>query len=330
MPPVGVPPPAGFHTNTMGECTTLNSGWKGDEYCMLPPPSDEGFQIHFGPTNYQNPDPQFVLQPGEEWVHTFTTTSPNDKDIQFYVRQYRMRPGAHHTIVRDTSTGRRLSGSDINQDQPVGGIVAPENADVGIPLSAHAPISTDHHAINTGTDPLLQEVWVNFWYVDPAKVKETTKLLYDPGSVSSTVAPGQDVVLGPWQCDIQGSGRVLNMFGHVHANDVRFTAWRTRNGQRQQIYEAYNWQEPLWTEFTSTVTNPPANPTTKTGGGWSGILDVQQGDTLEWECEEKNTQTSTLTFTNQTYKGWMCIIIGELVGTTCKTRLPFAIDPSAE
>jgi hypothetical protein len=67
-----------------------------------------------------------------------------------------------------------------------------------------------------------------------------------------------------------------------------------------------------------------------TGGGWTGILDLQQGDTLEWECREVNKQSTTLTFTNQTYNGWMCIIIGELVGTTCKTRLPFAIDPSAE
>jgi hypothetical protein len=327
MAVVGVPPPDGFRPNAMNECN-LNSGWKGDEYCILPPPPDKGFQLHFGPSNYQNPEPQYLLQPGQEWVHTFTTQSANDKDIKFYVRQYRMRPGAHHTIVRDTSTGRRLSGSDVNQDHPVGGIVAPENADVGIPLAAHAPISTDHHAINTGTTPLLQEVWVNFWYVDPAKVKETTTLLYDPGSVTDTIPPGQDKVLGPWHCDVQGPGRLLNMFGHVHANDVRFTAWRTRGGKKDLIYEAYKWEEPLWTEFTSTVTNPLPDQTKQNGGGWSGILDLQKGDTLDWECREVNTQQSTLYFVNETYKGWMCIIIGELVGTSCKSRGNFVIDPN--
>jgi hypothetical protein len=99
--PAGVPPPEGFHANAMNECN-LHSGWPGDEYCILPPPPDKGFQLHLGPSNYQNPEAEYLLQPGEEWVHRFTSTSANDKDIKFYVRQYRMRPGAHHTIVRDT------------------------------------------------------------------------------------------------------------------------------------------------------------------------------------------------------------------------------------
>ena len=167
--PKGVAPPEGFKANAMNECG-LHTKWKGDEFCILPPPPDKGFQLHIGPSNYDNPEPQYLLQPGQENVRNYLQQSANDKNIQFYVRQYRMRPGAHHTIVRDTSTGRRLSGADVNQDHPTGGLIAPENADIGIPLSAHAPISTDHHAINTTEEPLLQEVWVNFWYVDPAKV----------------------------------------------------------------------------------------------------------------------------------------------------------------
>jgi hypothetical protein len=328
--PAGIAPPEGFKANAMDECG-LKTGWPGDEYCILPPPPDKGFQIHFGPTSYTNPEATFVLQPGQEWVHTFSVTAPIDHDIQFYVRQYRMRPGAHHTIVRDTSTGRRLSGSDINQDHPVGGITAPENAGVGIPLTAHAPITTDHHAINTTDKALLQEVWVNFWYVDPAKVTETTTLLYDPGSLTDTVEPHQDVVMGPWECDIQSPGRLISMFGHVHANDVRFSAWRTRAGKRDLIYESYHWEDPLWLEFTSLAKNNAPDPTTQTDGGWSGILDLQPGDTIGWECHEINQQETPLRFTNQTYQGWMCIIIGELVGTKCMSRLsgiPF--DPSNE
>lgn len=76
------------------------------------------------------------------------------------------------------------------------------------------------------------------------------------------------------------------------------------------------------------MTNSPPDPTTQTGGGWSGILDLKQGDTLEWECNEVNKQSTTLYFTNQTYKGWMCIIIGELVGTSCKSRSGIVINPS--
>src|SRR5262245_54858629 len=46
-PIIGVPPPEGFHPNAMNECN-LNSGWKGDEYCIKPPPADKGFQLHLG------------------------------------------------------------------------------------------------------------------------------------------------------------------------------------------------------------------------------------------------------------------------------------------
>jgi hypothetical protein len=326
----GIAPPAGFKAGAMNECD-LHSGWAGDEYCILPPPPDKGFQLHFGPSNYQNPEPEYVLQPGQENVQKYTATSANDKDIKFYIRQYRMRPGAHHTIVRDTSTGRRLSGADVNQDHPVGGIIAPENADVGIPLAAHAPISTDHHAINTTDKPLLQEVWVNFWYVDPETAKETTTLLYDPGAVDVKIAPHADVVLGPYDCDIATPGRLINMFGHVHANNVRFSAWRTRGGKRDQIYESYHWEEPLWLEFTSLAKNKAADPNALIDGGWTGIVDLQPGDTISWECHEVNQQNTELKFTNQTYAGWMCIIIGELVGTKCMTRLKgVPINPSIE
>ena len=326
----GIPPPEGFTANAMDECG-LHTKWRGDEYCILPPPKDKGFQLHIGPSDYDNPEAVYVLQPGQETTQTYTATSANDKDIDFYVRQYRMRPGAHHTIVRDTSTGRRLSGSDVNQDHPVGGITAPENAGIGIPLAAHSPISVDHHAINTTEEPLLQEVWVNFWYVDPSKVTETTNLLYDPGDITTAVAPGADVIVGPYECDITSPGRLISMFGHVHANDVRFSAWRTRDGKRDLIYESYHWEEPLWLEYTSLANNPSVDATKQIDGGWTGILDLLPGDTLAWECHEVNQQDSTLRFTNETYTGMMCIIIGDLVGTKCMSRNPgFVFDPGAQ
>jgi hypothetical protein len=327
--PQGIAPPDGFKANAMNECG-LHTKWKGDEFCILPPPADKGFQMHLGPTNYDNPEATWILQPGQENVHTYAATSANDKDIYFYVRQYRMRPGAHHTIVRDLKTGRRLSGSDVNQDHPVGGITAPENAGIGIPLAAHSSLSTDHHAINTTQQALLQEIWVNFWYVDPTKVTEATNLLYDPGSVSATVAPHADVVLGPYTCDIKTPGRLISMFGHVHASNVRFSAWRTRGAQKDLIYESYHWEDPLWLEFTSLAKNNAPDPTQQFDGGWTGMLALQAGDTITWECHEVNQQDSTLTFTNQTYKGEMCIIIGDLVETKCVSRSGVFIDPSAE
>jgi hypothetical protein len=188
----------------------------------------------------------------------------------------------------------------------------------------------DHHAINSTDKALLQEVWVNFWYVDPAKVTETTNLLYDPGAIDATVAPHADVVVGPYECDINQPGRLISMFGHVHANDVRFSAWRTRAGKKELIYESYKWEEPLWLEFTSLAKNPPLDPMGMQDGGWSGVLDLQPGDTLGWECHEVNQQDTALRFTNETYEGMMCIIIGDLVGTKCMSRTGIMVDPNLE
>ena len=147
--------------------------------------------------NYDNPEAEYVLQPGEENVRTYRHVGQRQETSTSTCASTACAPARITRSCATLRTGRRLSGSDVNQDHPVGGITAPENAGIGIPLAAHAPLSTDHHAINTTDQPLLQEVWVNFWYVDPSKVKETTNLLYDPGCVSTTIAPHADVVHRP-------------------------------------------------------------------------------------------------------------------------------------
>lgn len=300
----------------LDECG-LDTGYPGDEFCILPPPADQGFQVHMGPDSYEEPDAIYMLEPGEEATRDFFDVSGNDEDVYFYFRQYRMRPGAHHTILRDESNGRRLSGSNNNQDHPVGGVVAPENQGVGIPLAANTTISFNHHAINVTDESLLQEDWTNFWYKDPDEVTEVTTLLYDPGNRQATVAAGADVVLGPYTCDIQSSGRLISFWGHRHANNVRFSAWRLRDGEYMQFYESYSWEEILWLEFTSLAENPVADRPKQQPGGHTGVLDLEPGDQLVHECHVINQTDNVLRFTNETYDGTMCIMIGDLVGTSC-------------
>jgi len=137
-------------------------------------------------------------------------------------------------------------------------------------------------------------------------------------------------VLGPYECDIKQAGRMISMFGHVHASNVRFSAWRTRAGKREPIYDSYHWEEPLWLEFTSLAKNPPSDAQKLVSGGWTGVLDLQPGDTIGWECHEVNQQDTTLRFSNQTYAGVMCIIIGDLVGTKCQSRSGMTFNPNLE
>jgi hypothetical protein len=313
----------------MDECD-LETSYAGDEFCILPPPADKGFQLHIGPEDYANPDAKYLLQPGEEVTSNFSATSTNDEKVFFYFRQFRMRPGAHHNIITTrgasdaagTDGGRRIGTVNaLVEDNPKGNIIAPENQGVGIPLEAHSDINVSLHSINSTDKPLLREIWVNFWYRDPSEVTEPTEELFQAGGREGTrfaIGPREDTVLGPFRCNIEGDGRMLWFYGHRHANNVRFSAWRIRGDQKDLFYEAYDWEETLVLEYASTVENPMADRETQIEGGWSGILDVKQGDQLEWECHVINKTDGTLRFTNNTFTGEMCIMDAELVGANCR------------
>ena len=326
-PPATIDPPATGQL-AMDECGL--TGNMGDEYCINPPPAGEGFQLHIGPADRANPGPQYTLEPGEERTDSFSTISGNTTDVYFYRRQFRMRPGAHHNIITATGgtgidLGHRIGTvNSLSEDSPKGGMTAPENLGVGIPLAAKSPINVSLHSINTTDQPLIREIWVNFWYKPAAEVTEPVEEMFQTGSTTFAIQPGQDTILGPFNCTLDGDGRMLWMYGHRHASTRRFSTWRVRGGQRDLIYEAYNWEEPLVLEYATTVTNNTMpNEATGVEGGWNGILDLKAGDQLEWECHVVNESGGVLRFTNNTYTGEMCIVDAELVGTNCGVGLPF-------
>jgi hypothetical protein len=326
----GAPPAA----PAMDECG-LNTKYDGDEYCILPPPPDKGFQLHIGPSNYDNPEPEYLLEPGQEDTSGFSGVSSNTTPIYFYYRQFRMRPGAHHNIITTTADeemrfgmGSRIGTTNhLAEDSPKHGVIAPENEGVGIPLAPNSPIGVSLHSINVTERPQLREMWVNFWYRDPELVKEPVEQLFAGGDPSFEIQPGEDTVLGPYRCEATGSGRMLWFYGHRHANNVRFSAWRIRGGVRELFYEAYDWEEPLVLEFSSTVTNATPDRGRQIEGGWSGILDIEAGDQLEWECHVVNKTDAALRFSNNTYTGEMCIIDAELVGANCRSQRESAPEP---
>jgi hypothetical protein len=135
--------------------------------------------------------------------------------------------------------------------------------------------------------------------------------------MSFQIQPKEDKLLGPFKCDIEGDGRMLWFYGHRHANNVRFSAWRTREGKRELFYEGLNWEEPLVLEYSSTVMNTVPDRDKNIEGGWSGVLDMKTGDSVEWECHVINRTDGVLKFTNNTFTGEMCIMDAELVGANC-------------
>lgn len=314
-------------TVAMDECG-LNTGWGGDEYCILPPPPDQGFQVHIGPSDYANPEPEYVLQPNDEVASVFPAVSGNVDPVYFYYRQFRMRPGTHHNIVGTADTepfdlGRRLAITNhLSEDNPKGGIIPPENAGVGIPLAPATELVVDIHSFNVSDKPMLREAWVNFWYRDPSEVTEPVVEIAQPGDTLFAIEPRADTMLGPFRCEVTGNGRMLWMYGHRHANNVRFSTWRIRGDSRLLIYEAYDWEETLLLEFASTVENPAPDRARGIEGGYSGVLDLQAGDMLEWECHVINKTDGFLRFTNENFTGEMCILDAELVGADCVLPAP--------
>jgi hypothetical protein len=106
------------------------------------------------------------------------------------------------------------------------------------------------------------------------------------------------------------------VYGHVHAHNQRFSVWRTRGSDKMLIHEAYDWEHPNISEYSSTVMNPALNPTGKTDGGFTGIVDLQANDTVEFECEILNDTQKTFVGLNEAEDDEMCIMIGDTVGTT--------------
>jgi hypothetical protein len=299
----------------MDECG-LHTKYPGDEYCINPPPADKGFQFHIGPSDYDNPEPEYVLQPGEENVVTMNGVSGNKTDVYYYYRQYRMRPGSHHVIL--TTNGRRIGGTqNLSKDNPDNGIIPPENADVGMPLAANSPISANMHFYNFGEKPIIRELWVNYWYKDASTVKRPATEVWSPTGVDAAVAHSH-VVVGA-SCSVPGDGRLLTLYGHRHMNNVRFSVWRNRGGMKDLILEDYDPMHPAVFEYNSLTTNPKPDAASKTAGGWSGILDLKAGDTIDFECEIVNMTDKNFHGANEADDDEMCIITGDAVGVTLPT-----------
>jgi hypothetical protein len=302
----------------LDECG-LNTRWNGDELCILPPPPDKGFQVHIGPSNYDNPEPQYVLEPGQEVTENWPAMSGNTSNILYYWRQYRMRPGSHHMIVTAGGGfgGRRLGGSqNPAKDNPDRGVIAPENMGVGMELAARSSLNVSLHYLNYTEQPIIKEVWVNFWYRDAADVTEPSLEVFSMSPMS--LQPGQHVII-EGTCPMTSAGRILTLYGHVHANNQRFSAWRVRGQQRDLLMESFDWEHPLVVEYSSVVTNTPSNPATKTAGGFNGPVDIQVGDQIYFECDIINNTSSVFRGANEAKDDEMCILVGDSVGAKVPT-----------
>jgi hypothetical protein len=314
-------------------CEPLNSGYPGDERCILPPPADKGLHFHVGPKNYTDPAElaKFEVPAGGEITECYYMMSPNAEVFNFFEQHYRMRQGSHHLIISMGPAGETreegwapcetgqgylpIGGSQEGVGEfPTDGIVAPEDADLFRPLAANVPLEFELHFVNATAGPILREAWVNLAKKEVVEGDRILGGVFLIGREGLQVNPFSKKTLTYQSAPAAEPTRVVSLYGHRHAYTDRFTVWANRGGVRELIYEDYDWKEPTELSYNSVIKNKAPDPVGKRAGGVSGILDFAVGDTLEWECEINNTSEHTLTFSNAVYTGEMCNVFGSLVG----------------
>ena len=320
--------PSGNAASGMTDPCNIDTGFAGDENCLQPPPAEQGFQIHSGPADYADPEAiePYVLEGGDEDVVCFNVR-PADEDFFYFGQRNHMRPSSHHLILRlidDTAEEgpaeceRGLSGDGLAGSQtPINEIgledLAPEDTGLGRHFPAGKLVQFEKHYINTTDEALLREAWVNIYYKDESEIDQTLNGVALVGGLGMNVAPGATEIVAA-ECEMTGEYRIYSHVGHFHANTARMSAWRVRDGQRDLIYESYNWAEPRTLVFDSVTENGPPDASSGTDGGWDGPLFFEPGDVIQWECEVHNQHDFPIKFANEAYDAEMCILFGAYVG----------------
>ena len=189
------------------------------------------------------------------------------------------------------------------------GIEAPENEGLGRTLPGNSSICQNYHRYNTTDKPALSEIWYNIWFIDEKDVtQKTSSVMVMAGPLSPIPAHTMQVLTRT--ATISGTGRVLTLFGHRHAHTERFATWLND----KLVYDSWDWVESRVFNYDSITQNPAPNPTAKSDGATSGIIEIKSGDKVKIECHVNNTSDTALSFANELYTGEMCILFGATVG----------------
>ena len=266
--------------------------------------------------------------------------TPNDTEVYFNEYHSRMRPGSHHMLLYIQSaplpeTGPNDAPGDCNlagqlmstnlfgaqtQALDTKGLAAgsPENAGMAVRIPAKQQGIMQVHFINAGTKPILREAWANVVYVDKSQVTQLADPIFFIAGVTMDIKKGETKVIhGTAQVPTDASPdfRLIAATPHYHTHTSRFTVTATIGGQTQTILDNFPVMhalpEPLLTSYDSTTKNVAPDATARINGASSGILHMQPGDHIDWDCTITNDdQPNPITFANAVYTGEMCNLFG--------------------
>ncbi|MDH5675634.1 MAG: hypothetical protein OEZ06_26155 [Myxococcales bacterium] len=347
-----------------------DTGFPGDEYCILPPPPDKGVQVGHHPqglawfeqvsqgdmSGYEaaNIPGDWTLPAGAEEERNINVLAKSSGG-NFYRSYVRMRAGSHHMIVSITSGGtldtwERGGADGLFGGQGIPGAQRPDqNAprtleippeDVGLyrNFPADPTITYNMHHFNSTSGPILKEAWENFWWVEEATTPVSGVLGLPFSQVALPFASPGQTVDKHYYSNIAETTRVLSLFGHRHAWTTNFSSWVERQGgETEVLYQSFDWFDQPTFRYDSQTQNPEPNPEGLIDGGASGVVMLNPGDQLHFNCHIAYTderaaaegaplpaEVGTLGFANEAFTGEMCILFGE----TALAEIPLPVTAS--
>jgi hypothetical protein len=252
-----------------------DTGFAGDEYCILPPPPDKGLQVGFYPhgdvetywakmwagdfSAYQNPPPDFVLEAGGEITENYRGHSSNPEAHNYYRTYFRMRSGSHHNIITMHESdqadgwlpGAELPGLlDPGAGTLIGILGGQQRPDDSTPITFEKPIEDaglylewpakpslifNLHHFNPTDKAVLREGWSNIWWEDDAQVKVSWYMGLDAGQVLLLNVAPEETQDLHYYWPISAPHRLLRVFGHRHAWTSNFSSWIKRANGDEQL-----------------------------------------------------------------------------------------------
>jgi hypothetical protein len=209
--------------------------------------------------------------------------------------------------------------------------------DVGLYTNfpAMPSVTYNMHHFNSTSETILKENWTNLWWETE---DATTELLpISAIDIGIFVTPGQTVDLHN-VFSISQPTRVVDLFGHRHAWTPNFSAWvESSDGSTEILYQSFDWFDQPTFRYDSIAQNPAPAPDVRSDGAVSGMVMLDPGDELHFNCHIAFTderaasegapspsEVGLLTFANRAFDAEMCILFGTTAGVRLSgmTRAP--------
>jgi hypothetical protein len=282
---------------------------------------------------------------GAEAELNYQGSATNPTERNFYRNYVRMRAGSHHMInaagvggqaegtwgpgsAAGLTSGISLPGAQRPDENTPKSLEKPDE-DKGLygVFPANPSITYNLHHFNSTSSTILKENWINLWWEEDATIRvQGIRGLSLLQAVTLNIAPNTTQDLH-YTYGVTQPIRILTLFGHRHAWTSNFVAWVDKGGTQEIVYQSFDWFDQPTYRYDSQTMNPAPAPEMLTDGGHTGVLTINPGEQLHFNCHitfteeraqaEKAPSPATIGsigFANEAFTGEMCILFGTSAG----------------